>query len=101
MMHNEAYTEKAADRLEYAAMKKSDAAYASALETVLRKHKQTLERIRREEQNGNYASVRLLVRSSGLLDDLARALAGAGKESAAVIGGMLGQVRGVVQDESG
>lgn len=99
-MSSEAAVERYADRLEEQTIRRSNAAYSAAMRDVLRKHKATLDKVEALEVKGDYRAVRRLVRSSGLLDDMAQALALAGRQSAEIIRGMMGAEREAVRDES-
>lgn len=74
-----------ADRLLFDALGKLDHLHADAVAPVLEKHKATLERLEKLEKDGARGRARTMVRKSGLIDDLAKAIASAGKEAASVI----------------
>ena len=88
-----------ADRIERRVLKESAALYDEAVASVIRKHRKTLADIRQLEEKGEYARVRVLARQSGLINDLANALAGAGNASAQMIRTALGEVREVMADD--
>ena len=88
-----------ADSIERRVLKESAALYDEAVAGVIRKHRKTLADIRQLEEKGEYARVRVLARHSGLLNDLANALAGAGNASAQLIRTALGEVREVMADD--
>lgn len=75
-----------------------DAAYHDVLSPVLRKHQKTLDRLDVLMQEGKADEASRLWRRSGLLDDLAKAIAGAGKVSADGIRDALGRIREAVRD---
>lgn len=62
-----------------------DAAYSDVLTPVLHRHKATLDRLDKLMQEGKTDEASRLWRRSGLLDDMAKAIAGAGKVSADAI----------------
>lgn len=62
-----------------------DAAYHDILRPVLDKHRQTLYRLDKLMQDGATARARALWRRSGIITDLAAAIASAGNVSSAVI----------------
>ena len=76
-------------------------AYASSLAPVLARHQGTLHRIEELETAGQSAQARRLYRSSGLLDDLARAIANAGKDSGKLVRQMRADILGVMADDDG
>ena len=73
------------DRLLSVAIGKLDGLHAGAVAPVLKKHQKTLERLEKLEKDGAYGRARVLVRTSGIIKDLAKALASVGKESASII----------------
>lgn len=90
-----------ADRIESRVLEKTVGLYDSAAAAVIRKHAGTLRQIRQLEGKGEFARVRVLARTSGLLNDLANAIASAGKDSAAAIRTALADVREVMADDDG
>lgn len=89
------------DRLEQSMLDKVDQAYKDVLRPVLVKHRRTLEQIEQLSQAGATGRARVLVRSSGLLEDLAQALATAGRLSAAAIRDGIDRIREVIADDTG
>lgn len=61
------------------------ATYAGIVDPVLKRHKKTLEKIEKYNEQGKRGLARSLFRSSGLLDDLAVAIALAGQQAAETI----------------
>ena len=94
---------QAADRLESDAISKLERLYPAAVSPLMKKHKGTLEKLEKLEKNGAYGRARVLIRQSGLVDDLARALARAGVEAAALIREEIHGVKEVAheQEETG
>lgn len=99
-MRSESEVEKVVEELEESTIAQSNRAYGAAMREVLAKHKATLDRVAALEKKGDYASVRRVVRSSGLLNDVAIALAKAGRDSAKAIRAMLESDREAVRSES-
>lgn len=77
-----------------------DEAFADVLKSVLQRHKGTLRRIDKLVQDGDADRASRLWRRSGLLDDLAKAIAGAGAVSADAIRDGLDHLRKAVRDEA-
>ena len=86
------------DRLEQKMLDEVDKAYRDVLRPVLSKHQGTLKQIEQLSQAGATGRARVLVRSSGLLEDLAQALASAGRLSAAAIRDGIDRIREVADD---
>lgn len=78
-----------------------DEAYGGALKPVLRKHAGTLERLGELMDAGDTTRAEHLWRRSGLLDDLAKAIAGSGKVAADAIREGLQGIREAVKRETG
>lgn len=76
-------------------------AFADVLQPVLHKHRQTLDRLDKLMQAGDADRASRLWRRSGLLDDLAQAIASAGAVSADVIRDALKRIREAVSDDTG
>ena len=83
-------------KIEQEMLRNIDAAYHGILTPVLRKHRQTLDRLDKLMQIGAAARARVLWRRSGIIEDLAAAIAGAGQASAGAIRQGLTQIREVV-----
>lgn len=93
---------KQAVKIEQTMLRNIDAAYHDILTPVLRKHRQTLERLDKLMQSGAMARARVLWRKSGIIEDLAAAVAGAGQASSNAIRSGLKEIREVVShDDAG
>lgn len=92
---------KAAVKIEQQMLDGIDAAYHDILRPVLKKHRVTLDRLDKLMQSGAVARARVLWRKSGIIDDLASAIAGAGSASSTIIRQGLTQIREVVSDAPG
>ena len=91
-----------AAKIEQVMLSNIDAAYHDILRPVLKKHKLTLERLDVLMQSGEMAKARVLWRNSGIVADLAAAIAGAGRSSASNIRNGLSEIREVMtHDDSG
>lgn len=89
-------------KIEQAMLRNIDAAYHDILRPVLRKHKQTLDRLDTLMQAGAMARARVLWRKSGIIEDLAAAIADAGRVSASSIRNGLTEIREVMaHDDAG
>lgn len=89
-----------ADELERDVMKKVARMYPAALSPVLDKHRETLEKLDKLMQSGATGRARVLVRQSGLLRDIADALADAGVDAAALIRSEIKGIKEAVRLES-
>ena len=87
-----------ADRLMADACMQIERLYPAAIAPVMRKHKATIDKLDKLEQAGQIARARTLIRTSGLLDDLAKALAVAGRKAAALIRTEMSGVKEVAAD---
>lgn len=90
-----------AARIEQQMLSNIDAAYHDILRPVLKKHKTTLDRLDALMQSGATARARVLWRKSGIVEDLAAAIAGAGRVSSDAIRNGLTQIREVMAHDSG
>ncbi len=88
-------------RIEQEMLRNIDAAYHDILRPVLQKHKTTLDRLDALMQSGAAARARTLWRKSGIIEDLAAAIAGAGSKSSQAIRSGLTQIREVMADAPG
>jgi hypothetical protein len=77
------------------------AAHRSVIEPVLRKHRQTLKKLDKLMQDGAAGRANALWRKSGLLDDLAKAIAAANGASVNVLRQGIRDVREVVRADAG
>jgi hypothetical protein len=89
---------RTAVKIEQEMLRNIDAAYHGILAPVLRKHRQTLDRLDKLMQAGAMARARVLWRKSGIIEDLAAAIAGAGQVSADAIRAGLTQIREAAAD---
>lgn len=96
-MHDKAVRE--ADRQLARAVRKIESLYPDALAPVLNKHKATFDKLEKLEKEGAWGRARVLIRKSGLVDDLARALAAAGNEAADVIRAEIAGVKEVARSD--
>lgn len=90
-----------AAKIEQEMLENIDGAYSDILAPVLKKHRGTLGQLEKLIGAGAVARARVLWRKSGIIDDLASAIAGAGAASAAYIRQGLMQIREAVADETG
>lgn len=95
-MHDAA---KAADRIELGVLRKLERLYPAAVSPLMKKHKQTFEKLARLEKDGAYGRARVLLRRSGLADDIASSLAKAGAEAADLVRREILGVKEAVSDE--
>ncbi len=96
-MHDAAV--QAADRIESGVFRKLDRLYPEAISPLMEKHKGTFAKLDKLEKDGAYGRARVLIRKSGLVDDLARAIASAGVEASALIREEIRGVKEVVSDD--
>lgn len=89
---------RTATKIEQTMLKSIDAAYHDVLRPVLRKHRQTLARLDKLMQDGDSSKAHALWRRSGIVDDLAKAIAAAGKVSADVIREGISSIREAAHD---
>lgn len=96
-MHDHAVFQ--ADRIEADTFRKLERLFPDALAPLMRKHKGTLDKLDKLERDGAYGRARVLIRRSGLLVDVARAIASAGKDAADLIRSEILDVKEVAADE--
>lgn len=89
-----------ADALEREVLKKVARMYPAAFSPVLEKHRGTLEKLDKLMQSGATGRARALVRQSGLLRDVAAALASAGADAVSLIRGEMDGIKEAVGLES-
>jgi Glu-tRNA(Gln) amidotransferase subunit E-like FAD-binding protein len=89
-----------ADALERDVMRKVARMYPAAFSPVLDKHRKTLEKLDKLMQSGATGRARALVRQSGLLRDVAAAIASAGVDAVALIRGEVDGIKEAVSLES-
>lgn len=74
-----------ADRLGMEAQEGIEAAYADIVSPIIARYRLTIERMEKYNEQGKRGLARSLFRSSGLLDELAEALAAAGRKASGVV----------------
>lgn len=89
------------DRLSFHTQGAIDAMYADTVAPILARYKTTLERIEKCNEQGKRGLARSLFRSSGLLDELAGAIAGAGKAAATAVRQQRAGIMEVMADDDG
>ena len=87
--------------IEQKMLRNIDAAYHDILAPVLRKHKQTLDKLDKLMQSGATARARVLWRKCGIIEDIAEAVAHAGLVSAGAIRAGLTHIREAVAGDTG
>ena len=97
-MHDAAV--EAADRLELGVLRKLERLYPSAVSPLMKKHEKTLEQLDKLMQSGATGRARVLMRRSGLLKDLAVAIAGAGSDAVSLIRDEIKGIKEAVKLES-
>lgn len=88
-----------ADRIESEALAKLERLFPAAVAPVLKRHRATLEKLDKLEREGAWGRARVLLRKSGIVNDLAKALAAAGKKAAALIREETSRVKEAALDE--
>lgn len=73
------------DRLGMKAQNEVEDAYDGIIAPILAQYRPTIERIEKYNEQGKRGLARSLFRSSGLLDELAQAIAGAGKKASQAV----------------
>lgn len=96
-MHDNAV--QAADRLELDALGKLERMYPAAISPLMEKHKGTFEKLEKLEKDGAIGRARVLIRRSGLVDDVAKALAAVGVKAADLIREEIRGVKEVAHDD--
>lgn len=89
-----------ADALEQDVLNKVARMYPAAFSSVLEKHSRTLDKLDKLMKSGAIGRARVLMRQSGLLRDVANALAGAGEEAVDLITREINAVKEAVALES-
>lgn len=82
-MHDAAV--KVADRIELDVLRELERLYPAAVSPLMEKHKGTFATLERLENDGAIGRARVFLRKSGLVDDIAKALAAAGVKAADLI----------------
>lgn len=90
---------QAADRLELDVLGELERMYPAAVSSLMKKHKGTFEKLDKLEKEGAYGRARVLIRKSGLVDDIAKALAAAGVKAADLIREEVRGVKEVASDD--
>lgn len=89
---------RTATKIERTMLDGIDEAYHDVLKPVLRKHKQTLAKLDKLMAAGDSSKAHALWRRSGIVDDLAKAVAAAGRTSAGIIRAGLKEIREAAHD---
>ena len=89
---------RTATKIEQEMLQSIDEAFRNVIMPVLHKHKATLDQLENLMQAGLAGRARKLWRTSGILEDLAEAIAGAGAVSADVIRDGIKRIRGAAHD---
>lgn len=97
-MHDNAV--EAADRIELGVLRELERMYPAAVSPLMKKHEKTLEKLDKLMQDGATGRARVLMRRSGLLKDLAVAIAGAGSDAVSLIRGEIKGIKEAVKLES-
>lgn len=90
-----------ADRLGAETQGAIDAMYTDVVAPILTRYKKTLESIEKYNEQGKRGLARSLFRSSGLLDELAEAIAGAGRAAAGAVQQQRADIMEVMADDDG
>lgn len=96
-MHDNAV--QAADRLELDVLGKLERMYPAAISPLMEKHKGTFAKLEKLEKNGAIGRARVLIRRSGLVDDVTKALAAVGVKAADLIREEIRGVKEVAHDD--
>lgn len=96
-MHDNAL--QAADRLELDVLGKLERMYPAAISPLMEKHKGIFAKLEKLEKDGAIGRARVLIRRSGLVDDVAKALAAAGVKAADLIREEIRGVKEVAHDD--
>lgn len=89
-----------ADRIEAETLRELERMYPEAVSPLIKKHKKTLDKLDKLMQSGATGRARAVMRRSGLLKDLAVAIAGAGSDAVSLIRGEIKGVKEAVKLES-
>ena len=88
------------DRIETETLRELERMYPAAVSPLIKKHEETLEKLDKLMQSGATGRARALMRRSGLLKDLAVAIAGAGSDAVSLVRGEIKGVKEAVKLES-
>lgn len=97
-MHDNAV--QAADRMELGVLRELERMYPAAVSPLMKKHEETLAKLDKLMQSGAAGRARVLMRRSGLLKDLAAAIARAGSDAVSLIRGEIKGIKEAVKLES-
>jgi Glu-tRNA(Gln) amidotransferase subunit E-like FAD-binding protein len=97
-MHDSAVAQ--ADRIEAETLRELERMYPEAVSPLIKKHKKTLDKLDKLMQSGATGRARAVMRRSGLLKDLAVAIAGAGSDAVSLIRGEIKGIKEAVKLES-
>jgi Glu-tRNA(Gln) amidotransferase subunit E-like FAD-binding protein len=89
-----------ADRIEAETLRELERMYPEAVSPLIKKHKKTLDKLDKLMQSGATGRARAVMRRSGLLKDLAVAIAGAGSDAVSLIRGEIKGIKEAVKLES-
>ena len=89
-----------ADRIEAETLRELERMYPAAVSPLMKKHKKTLDKLDKLMQSGATGRARAVMRRSGLLKDLAVAIAGAGSDAVSLIRGEIKGIKEAVKLES-
>lgn len=91
---------KAADRIESDVLRELERLYPAAVSPLMKKYKHTFDRLDKLEKDGAYGRARVLIRRSGLIEDIAKALASAGVKAADLIRAEISGVKEVAANDA-
>lgn len=97
-MHDRAVAQ--ADRIEAETFRELERMYPEAVSPLMKKHEETLEKLDKLMQSGATGRARAVMRRSGLLKELAVAIAGTGADAVSLIRGEIRGVKEAVKLES-
>lgn len=89
-----------ADRIEAETLRELERMYPEAVSPLIKKHKKTLDKLDKLMQSGATGRARAVMRRSGLLKELAVAIAGTGADAVSLIRGEIRGVKEAVKLES-
>ena len=89
-----------ADRIETETLRELERMYPESVSPLIKKHKKTLDKLDKLMQSGATGRARAVMRRSGLLKDLAVAIAGAGSDAVSLIRGEIKGIKEAVKLES-
>lgn len=89
-----------ADRIEAETLRELERMYPESVSPLIKKHKKTLDKLDKLMQSGAKGRARAVMRRSGLLKELAVAIAGTGADAVSLIRGEIRGVKEAVKLES-